>query len=758
MVGVLVSHIPVRFFRTMRPLGICIFPAFCLTLAASYLLQTRQAEENARHMLSSNLDDGEKYLRMVITNAAYIREISDAGALTKARAFAAIITQNPNILNVPTILHFLRKLLDVEELNVADDRGVIIASTGPFAGYDMASSPQSAAFLPALRDLDFALVQDIEERGADHVPFQYAGVARRDCTGIVQIGYSPKRLTAALRSAAVDQIAPRYHIGSNGFMAISIYGAVISTGNEAAVPLGSNVDALGLVQPDGKGLVSILGKQYICQSLEVEGYTLFALLPRNEVFFSRDSMLLYIAACNLALFAVIFWMVSHLVKRLVINDVYRVNEDLQKITSGNLDVVLNERTTPEFGLLSDGINKTVQSLKAAISAAAGRIDAELEFARAIQCSSLPSVFPAYPEREDFDIFAVMRAAKVVGGDFYDFYLRDKNQLVIVVADVADKGIGAALFMMTAKTLIKSLAESGLSPAEIFTQANKRITAHNDQDIFLTAFLAVLDLTTGRMICANAGHEHPLIFRRAEGRHAWLEAGHGLPLGAMPNSRYREQTFQIAPGDRLLLYTDGVSEAENSRGERFGLSGIENAVLGTERMDAEQTVQALLRRVDDFASGVEQADDITILALEFTGLAWDELLITADDAHLETLLAFLEEKLKVAQCPAATLPMLLVTAEEVFANIAHYAYAPDQGTVLVRCRMRSGPFQAVMQFQDTGRPFNPLHQPDPDTSLPAEQRREGGLGIAMMRKIMSRMEYARTADGKNILTLWKQEDA
>ncbi len=752
------SHIPVRFFRTMRPLGICIFPAFCLTLAASYLLQTRQAEENARHMLSSNLDDGEKYLRMVITNAAYIREISDAGALTKARAFAAIITQNPNILNVPTILHFLRKLLDVEELNVADDRGVIIASTGPFAGYDMASSPQSAAFLPALRDLDFALVQDIEERGADHVPFQYAGVARRDCTGIVQIGYSPKRLTAALRSAAVDQIAPRYHIGSNGFMAISIYGAVISTGNEAAVPLGSNVDALGLVQPDGKGLVSILGKQYICQSLEVEGYTLFALLPRNEVFFSRDSMLLYIAACNLALFAVIFWMVSHLVKRLVINDVYRVNEDLQKITSGNLDVVLNERTTPEFGLLSDGINKTVQSLKAAISAAAGRIDAELEFARAIQCSSLPSVFPAYPEREDFDIFAVMRAAKVVGGDFYDFYLRDKNQLVIVVADVADKGIGAALFMMTAKTLIKSLAESGLSPAEIFTQANKRITAHNDQDIFLTAFLAVLDLTTGRMICANAGHEHPLIFRRAEGRHAWLEAGHGLPLGAMPNSRYREQTFQIAPGDRLLLYTDGVSEAENSRGERFGLSGIENAVLGTERMDAEQTVQALLRRVDDFASGVEQADDITILALEFTGLAWDELLITADDAHLETLLAFLEEKLKVAQCPAATLPMLLVTAEEVFANIAHYAYAPDQGTVLVRCRMRSGPFQAVMQFQDTGRPFNPLHQPDPDTSLPAEQRREGGLGIAMMRKIMSRMEYARTADGKNILTLWKQEDA
>ena len=739
-------------------LFICIFPAFCLTLAASYLLQTRQAEENARHMLSSNLDDGEKYLRMVITNAAYIREISDAGALTKARAFAAIITQNPNILNVPTILHFLRKLLDVEELNVADDRGVIIASTGPFAGYDMASSPQSAAFLPALRDLDFALVQDIEERGADHVPFQYAGVARRDCTGIVQIGYSPKRLTAALRSAAVDQIAPRYHIGSNGFMAISIYGAVISTGNEAAVPLGSNVDALGLIQPDGKGLVSILGKQYICQNIEVEGYTLFALLPRNEVFFSRDSMLLYIAACNLALFAVIFWMVSHLVKRLVINDVYRVNEDLQKITSGNLDVVLNERTTPEFGLLSDGINKTVQSLKAAISAAAGRIDAELEFARAIQCSSLPSVFPAYPEREDFDIFAVMRAAKVVGGDFYDFYLRDKNQLVIVVADVADKGIGAALFMMTAKTLIKSLAESGLSPAEIFTQANKRITAQNDQDIFLTAFLAVLDLTTGRLICANAGHEHPLIFRRAEGRYAWLEAGHGLPLGAMPNSRYREQTFQIAPGDRLLLYTDGVSEAENSRGERFGLSGIENAVLGTERMDAEQTVQALLRRVDDFASGVEQADDITILALEFTGLAWDELLITADDAHLETLLAFLEEKLKVAQCPAATLPMLLVTAEEVFANIAHYAYAPDQGTVLVRCRMRSGPFQAVMQFQDTGRPFNPLHQPDPDTSLPAEQRREGGLGIAMMRKIMSRMEYARTADGKNILTLWKQEDA
>ena len=739
-------------------LFICIFPAFCLTLAASYLLQTRQAEENARHMLSTNLDDGGKYLRMVITNAAHIREISDAGALTKARAFAAIITQNPNILNVPTILHFLRKLLDVEELNVADDRGVIIASTGPFAGYDMASSPQSAAFLPALRDLDFALVQDIEERGADHVPFQYAGVARRDCTGIVQIGYSPKRLTAALRAAAVDQIAPRYHIGSNGFMAISIYGAVISTGNEAAVPLGANVDALGLIQPDGKGLVTILGKQYICQNIEVEGYTLFALLPRSEVFFSRDSMLLYIAACNVVLFAVIFWMVSHLVKRLVINDVYRVNEDLQKITSGNLDVVLNERTTPEFGLLSDGINKTVQSLKAAISAAAGRIDAELEFARAIQCSSLPSVFPAYPEREDFDIFAVMRAAKVVGGDFYDFYLRDKNQLVIVVADVADKGIGAALFMMTAKTLIKSLAESGLSPAEIFTQANRRLSAQNDQDIFLTAFLGVLDLTTGRLACANAGHEHPLIFRREAKHYSWLEAGHGLPLGAMGNSRYHEQAFQLSPGDRLLLYTDGVSDAENSQGGRLGLSGIENAVCGTENMSAEKTVLTLLGRVDEFAMGVEQADDITILALEFSGLAWDELLVTADDAHLESLLGFLEEKLRAAHCPAKALPLLLVAAEEVFTNIAHYAYAPDEGTVLLRCRVRPTPFQVVLQFQDSGRPFNPLHKPGPDITLPAEKRDEGGLGIAMVRRIMTRIDYARTADGKNILTLWKLQEA
>jgi len=739
-------------------LFICIFPAFCITLAASYFLQTRQAEENARYMLSSNLDDGAKYLRMVVTNATHIREISDAGALAKARAFAAIITQNPGILNVTTLMFFLRKLLDVEELNVTDEQGVVVASTSSFVGYDMASSPQSAAFLPALRDLEFTLVQDIIPRGADNEPFQYAGVARRDCTGIVQIGYSPRRLLEALRAAAVDEIAPRYHIGSQGFMAIAIYGAIISSGSETGVPVGASVKSLGLIQAQQSGMVTILGKQYLCQSMEADGYTLFALLPRSEVFFSRDSMLMYIAACNIVLFALIFWMVSHLVKRLVINDVYRVNADLQKITSGNLDVVLNERTTPEFGLLSDGINKTVQSLKQAIDAAAGRIDAELEFARAIQCSSLPSVFPAYPEREDFDIFAVMRAAKVVGGDFYDFYLRDKNQLVIVVADVADKGIGAALFMMTAKTLIKSLAESGLSPAEIFLQANRRISAQNDQDIFLTAFLGVLDLTTGRLVCANAGHEHPLLFRQQEARYTWIEAGHGLPLGAMGNSSYREQTFQLSPGDRLLLYTDGVSDAENSQGGRLGLSGIENAVSGTEGMSAEKTVQTLLQKVDDFASGVEQSDDITILALEFAGMAWDELLVTADDAHLESVLAFLGTKLKAAQCPAKTLPLLLVAAEEVFTNIAHYAYAPDQGTVLLRCRARSGPFQLVVQFQDSGRPFNPLQQPGPDTTLPAGQRDEGGLGIAMVRRIMTRMDYSRTADGKNILTLWRQEEA
>ena len=176
------------------------------------------------------------------------------------------------------------------------------------------------------------------------------------------------------------------------------------------------------------------------------------------------------------------------------------------------------------------------------------------------------------------------------------------------------------------------------------------------------------------------------------------------------------------------------------------------------MSAEKTVLTLLRRVDAFAMGVEQADDITILALEFTGLAWDELLVTADDAHLESLLAFLEEKLRAAHCPAKALPMLLVAAEEVFTNIAHYAYAPDQGTVLLRCRVRPAPFQVVLQFQDSGRPFNPLHKPGPDITLPAEKRDEGGLGIAMVRRIMSRMDYTRTADGKNILTLWKLHEA
>lgn len=766
-------------------LFICIFPAFCIALATSYILQTRQAESNARYLLASNLEDGAKYLRLVTANAAHIRGISDAGALAKARALAAIITQNPKLLNVPTLMRFLQKLLDVEELNVTDDKGVIIASTGGFEGYDMAASPQSAAFLPALRDIDFSLVQDITRRGADNKPFQYAAVARRDSTGIVQIGYSPNRLLEALRAAAVDEIAPRYHIGSSGFMIVEILGTIISTGNEAAAPLGGNVRDIGLASVDGAAQVAIQGKTYVYETMESDGYTLYALLPRSEMFFSRNSMLMYIAACNILLFGMIFWLVSYLVKRLVINDVYRVNDDLQKITSGNLDVVLHESTTPEFELLSDGINKTVKSLKEAITAATGRIDAELEFARAIQCSSLPSIFPAYPEREEFDIFAVMRAAKVVGGDFYDFYLRDKNQLVVVVADVADKGIGAALFMMTAKTLIKGLAESGLPPAEIFMQANRRMTAHNDQDIFLTAFLGVLDLATGKFTCVNAGHEHPLLFSHSSGQYTWLTMKHGLPLGAMKRTNYTEQTFRLHPGDRLLLYTDGVSEAVDAQGGRLGTSGIEDAVRGTEELSVEATVQTLLRKVDAFASGEEQPDDITILALEYVGAPWEELSLPAEDSQLETLTLFLQERFVAAQCPPKTVPLLLVAVEEAFANIAHYAYSPEAsaaltgekdpkhacgdapgketpqaagpGTVLLRCRISPEPFQAVIQMQDSGKPFNPLLRPAPDTSLPALQRDEGGLGIAMIRKIMDKVEYSREG-GRNILTMWKGEDS
>ena len=282
---------------------------------------------------------------------------------------------------------------------------------------------------------------------------------------------------------------------------------------------------------------------------------------------------------------------------------------------------LNIRTGDEIQALSEAIktmeleiNEYIQDLTT-VTAEKERIGAELNVATQIQADMLPRIFPAFPEREEFDVYATMNPAKEVGGDFYDFFLVDDDHLAVVIADVSGKGVPAALFMVIAKTLIKNHAQNQEAPGTVFTQTNEQLCEGNDAGLFVTGWMGVLEISTGKFVYVNAGHNPPLL-KRAGGTFEWLKSRPGFVLAGMEGVRYRENTLQLEPGDRLYLYTDGVTEATNSHEELFGDERLQNALNEYMDLPVEQLLPKIKECIDAFVGDADQFDDITMLALDY----------------------------------------------------------------------------------------------------------------------------------------------
>ncbi|MDO4741538.1 MAG: SpoIIE family protein phosphatase, partial [Eubacteriales bacterium] len=320
---------------------------------------------------------------------------------------------------------------------------------------------------------------------------------------------------------------------------------------------------------------------------------------------------------QIVVFLALFIQIFVLVKRLVVNNIYQINNSLSAISAGQLDTVVNVRSHVEFEDLSNDINSTVNTLKRYIADAAARIDAELAFAKAIQHSALPSVFPPYPNRREFRIWSSMYTAKEVGGDFYDFYFVDEDTLAFLVADVSGKGIPAAMFMMQSKTLLKSYAEAGLSVDTVFTDANAKLCENNDAGMFVTAWMGSLNMKTGRLTFANAGHNPPLV-RRADGSFEYMNTRAGFVLAGMEGIRYRKNEMWLNPGDKLFLYTDGVTEAINEHEELYGEERLLAVLNRCADMDVQAICDEVKADVDEFAGAAEQFDDITMLCIAYMG--------------------------------------------------------------------------------------------------------------------------------------------
>ena len=246
-----------------------------------------------------------------------------------------------------------------------------------------------------------------------------------------------------------------------------------------------------------------------------------------------------------------------------------------------------------------------------------RLESELDLASRIQAAMLPSEFPAFPDRTDFDIYAVMDPARDVGGDFYDFFLVDDDHLCLVIADVSGKGIPAALFMMAVRIILANNAKSGKSPARILRDANGVICANNPEEMFVSVWLGILELSTGKLTAANAGHEYPVL-KRPDGVFELIRSRHGLVVGALSGCAYREYTLHIEPGTKLFVYTDGVPEASNSANEMFGLERMVSALNEDPDASPEALLRTVHRRADEFSAGAEQFDDLTMLCVHYKG--------------------------------------------------------------------------------------------------------------------------------------------
>ena len=246
-----------------------------------------------------------------------------------------------------------------------------------------------------------------------------------------------------------------------------------------------------------------------------------------------------------------------------------------------------------------------------------RVNSELLMASQIQTGVLPHVFPPFPERSEFDLYASMVPAREVGGDFYDFFMIDDDHLCLVIADVSGKGIPASLFMMNSKVLLKSYASANVSPAEVLVKANNEICENNQMEMFVTVWMGILEISTGKLTTANAGHEYPVIYRPG-GDFEMIKSRHGFVIGGMDGMKYREYDLKLEPGGKLFVYTDGLPEATDAASKMFGTDRMLEVLNADKEASPKQMLENMSIAVDEFVKDAEQFDDLTMLALEYHG--------------------------------------------------------------------------------------------------------------------------------------------
>ncbi|MCP3890528.1 MAG: SpoIIE family protein phosphatase, partial [Desulfobulbaceae bacterium] len=352
-------------------------------------------------------------------------------------------------------------------------------------------------------------------------------------------------------------------------------------------------------------------------------WSIGVVFPQKEIMADVFRLNRQVATLGVLGFVVLVLLITYLASRIT-HPIRKLTVSANDMASGNLEAVLPETTSKdEVGELTNAFQAMRESIKSYISnltettAAKERIESELRIAHDIQMGILPKLFPAFPERKEFDIHASIEPAKEVGGDLYDFFFLDEKNFCFLVGDVSGKGVPAAFFMAVTKTLLKVVAERTLDPGEVLTKVNNDLAEDNESCMFVTLFLAVMDIGTGEVRYASAGHNPPLLM--AKGKDVqWIPPLNELVAGIMEDTQYTTKSMTMFPGDTLFIYTDGVTEAMNRKQELYSDERLVELMNHCQGKSAKQMIGSVEGDLKEFTGGAEQSDDITMLAMQYLG--------------------------------------------------------------------------------------------------------------------------------------------
>ena len=409
-----------------------------------------------------------------------------------------------------------------------------------------------------------------------------------------------------------------------------------------------------------------------------------------------------------------------------------------------------------FGNMQQSLVKYIDELKNTTAQKAS-IESDLRIASGIQMGMLPEVFPTREDRDDVQLYASLTPAKEVGGDLFDFYIRDEK-LFFCIGDVSGKGVPASLFMAVTRSTFRTVSAHESMPDRIVMTMNKTISDMNKTHMFVTLFVGVLDLPTGRLHYCNAGHDAPLLVGAGLGE---LACDSNIPVGFMPTWKYSLQEAQIFTGTTILLFTDGLTEAMNADKELFGMERVNDVAfqaLSQQQQEPRQLIARMTEAVHEFVGDAEQSDDLTMMAIQYIKQQSDvrmrkSLVLPCDVQEVPRLNAFVEEVCLAVGFDDLTTMGIKVAVEEAVVNVMKYAYPPGQQRD-VTIEAASNDLRLKFTIIDSGQPFDPTVQAEVDTTLSAGERKIGGLGIHIIRQNMDSINYERM-DNLNVLTLRKK---